>query len=558
MSRKCKNHPDSFCYICGQYTLAKEKRKLTIRICRMYQNYFGCHVGDLDKPWAPHICCLSCTVNLCAWANGKLLKMPFAIPMIWREQTDHINDCYFCATNIRGFSSKNKANIQYPNMKSAMRPVKHSEDFPIHEKQHPIDEDILLPSPCSIQSGEEMSDDDFVQKFYDQPHLISQAELNDLRRDLQLSKISAEMLGSRLKQWHLLAPESTITFNRRPNEFVNLYGENGNITFCLNIFALFEKFNHNYRPEDWLLFIDGSNSSLKAVLLHNNNLYPSVPVAFAPKTKETYEVLKCLLDCIRYNEHEWKICADLKVVALLMGLQLGYTKYCCFLCEWDSRDRKSHYVRKDWPMRLDYVTGQKNVNANNLVNPRNVTLPSLHIKLGLFKNFVKALNFESESFKHLKYKFPELSDAKIKEGIFIGPQIRYIMDDLHFDSLLNTTELSAWHSFIDVVKNVLATRVCTHSVESVRMMIDSFKNMGCNMSLKVHLIHSHLQFFMDNKAAVSDEHGERFHQDIAKFERRYKGKCIPSMLADYCWNLIRETEGNKRKSYRTNSFNKKA
>jgi hypothetical protein len=28
------------------------------------------------------------------------------------------------------------------------------------------------------------------------------------------------------------------------------------------------------------------------------------------------------------------------VIALLLGFQLGYTKYCCFLCEWDSRDKK--------------------------------------------------------------------------------------------------------------------------------------------------------------------------------------------------------------------------
>jgi hypothetical protein len=28
------------------------------------------------------------------------------------------------------------------------------------------------------------------------------------------------------------------------------------------------------------------------------------------------------------------------------GMQLGYTNYCCFLCEWDSWDEKNHYVNK--------------------------------------------------------------------------------------------------------------------------------------------------------------------------------------------------------------------
>ena len=42
------------------------------------------------------------------------------------------------------------------------------------------------------------------------------------------------------------------------------------------------------------------------------------------------------------------------------------------------------------------------------------------------------------------------------------------------------------------------------------------------MSLKVHFLHSHLPFFHENLGAVSDEHGERFHQDIAVIERGLK------------------------------------
>jgi hypothetical protein len=47
-----------------------------------------------------------------------------------------------------------------------------------------------------------------------------------------------------------------------------------------------------------------------------------------------------------------------------------------------------------------------------------------------------------------------------------------------------------------------------------------------------------LDFFPDNLGAVSDEHGERFHQDIAGMENQ--GKWSPSMLADYCWTLKRD------------------
>ncbi|GBM80409.1 hypothetical protein AVEN_166261-1 [Araneus ventricosus] len=61
--------------------------------------------------------------------------------------------------------------------------------------------------------------------------------------------------------------------------------------------------------------------------------------------------------------------------------------------------------------------------------------------------------------------------------------------------------------------------------------------MGCNMSLKIHFLHSHLDFFPENFGTVSDEHGERFHQDISNMGARYQGKRNPKMLADYCSTL---------------------
>ena len=61
--------------------------------------------------------------------------------------------------------------------------------------------------------------------------------------------------------------------------------------------------------------------------------------------------------------------------------------------------------------------------------------------------------------------------------------------------------------------------------------------MGCNMSLKIHFLDSHLDFLPPNLGAVSDENGEPFHQDILAMEKRYQGKLSSSMLADYCWTL---------------------
>jgi hypothetical protein len=81
---------------------------------------------------------------------------------------------------------------------------------------------------------------------------------------------------------------------------------------------------------------------LKAVLLHNGNVVLSIPVGYAAHTKETYENMKFFSTEIRYDEFQWKICGDLKVTAILLGMQLGYAKYCCFLCQWGIRARNFH------------------------------------------------------------------------------------------------------------------------------------------------------------------------------------------------------------------------
>ena len=49
--------------------------------------------------------------------------MSFGVPMVWREPKGHGNDCYFCSYNVSGFNMKNKHNIQYPNLPSAIRPI---------------------------------------------------------------------------------------------------------------------------------------------------------------------------------------------------------------------------------------------------------------------------------------------------------------------------------------------------------------------------------------------------------------------------------------------------
>ena len=99
--------------------------------------------------------------------------------------------------------------------------------------------------------------------------------------------------------------------------------------------------------------------------------------------------------------------------------------------------------KKDWGSRSTFFPGEHNLKENSLVVMNKVLLPPLHIKLGLMKNFVKALHKNGAAFQHLSTVFPGLSADKLKEGIFVGPQIREMLKDTDFGELLNLKELKA-------------------------------------------------------------------------------------------------------------------
>jgi hypothetical protein len=160
--------------------------------------------------------------------------------------------------------------------------------------------------------------------------------LNNLVRDLGLTKEKSEILGSRLKGKNLLAPGTTFYwFRNSEKEFQIFFRMEGQLVFCCDISALIHQLGEEtYDPNDWPLFIDSSKRSLKAVLLHNGNKFASIPVAHSIHLKETYANLQTVLEKIKYHEHEWYLCGDLKVSGILLGQQGGNTRFPFFLCEW--------------------------------------------------------------------------------------------------------------------------------------------------------------------------------------------------------------------------------
>jgi len=76
---------------------------------------------------------------------------------------------------------------------------------------------------------------------------------------------------------------------------------------------------------------------------------------------------------------------------------------------------------KKWPLRSETTPRQKNVAHPALGNKLFIYWPPLHIKLGLIKISVTAMDKESVEFVYLVQKFPELNEAKTKNGIFFCP-----------------------------------------------------------------------------------------------------------------------------------------
>jgi hypothetical protein len=542
--------------VCGEYTFKENRKPISAFVKRCYLAYFEVSLGDQDKTWAPHLVCKTCVEHLRQWTIGKRKSLKFGVPMVWREPKNHCDDCYFCLVNIKGINRKNKQNWKYPDLNSARRPVPHSDEIPIPlfnslpELLEDENEPSLSEGSDSLGRG---NDSDFEADLGN-PRRFNQAELNDLCRDLNLSKESSELLASRLNEKNLLNPGTNITFYRnRESDLLPFFSHENNLVFCNDVRGLLETIGLlEYKPDEWRLFIDSSKRSLKCVLLSNSNIYSAIPIGHSTTLKEEYETIALVLKKIKYKEHQWLICVDLKMVNVLLGQQSGYTKYPCFLCLWNSRSRDLHWVTKTWPLRNEMVPGNQNVINEPLVARDKIILPPLHIKLGLMKQFVKALNRDGRCFHYLIRKFPGSSLEKLKAGIFDGPQIRKLIHAQEFTASMNESESNAWLSFVEVVQNFLGNHKSLNYRELVENMLSAFHSLGCNMSIKLHYLYNHLDRFPENLGDFSEEQGERFHQDIKTIEERYQGRWDTHMMADYCWGLKRDCSDqvHARKSHK--------
>ena len=169
--------------------------------------------------------------------------------------------------NIKGFNRYKKKKWEYPDLKSVKRPVLHCESIPVPvftslPQLHDSDSEEPHALECSETSEGSCNE---YEESSSSPKQLTQQELNDLIKDLNLSKQGSELLASRLKEKNCLQPDAKITFYRnRETGILPFFIQDNDLVYCNNINGLLLKMKiPNYRPENWRLFINSSRRSLK-------------------------------------------------------------------------------------------------------------------------------------------------------------------------------------------------------------------------------------------------------------------------------------------------------
>ena len=92
---------------------------------------------------------------------------------------------------------------------------------------------------------------------------------------------------------------------------------------------------------------------------------------------------------------------------------------------------------------------------------------------------------------------------KLIGGIFVGPQIRRMLASEELEKQMSDLERNAGQAFRMIVEGFLGNHRRDDYSMVVSNLIESYGKLGCRMSLKLHFLHSHLDFFRDNSRNVS-------------------------------------------------------
>jgi len=104
----------------------------------------------------------------------------------------------------------------------------------------------------------------------------------------------------------------------------------------------------------------------------------------------------------------------------------------------------------------------------------------------------------------------------------VGPQIRKLFRDDMFNSLFQGDEKKARDTFRLASTNFFGNIRAENYKELIEAMLSLHHKLDCNMSLMIHMLHSHLDFFPDNCGMVSDEHSEIFMRKLQRWRKNIR------------------------------------
>ena len=90
---------------------------------------------------------------------------------------------------------------------------------------------------------------------------------------------------------------------KRHQTFSHFFSQYNRLCICNKVTSLFEAVGIICNRSEWCLFIESSSWSLKAVLLHNRNNYPPLPMAHSVHLKENYTSVEMLLSALKYEDY---------------------------------------------------------------------------------------------------------------------------------------------------------------------------------------------------------------------------------------------------------------
>ncbi len=155
---------------------------------------------------------------------------------------------------------KNKHNIIYPNLYSARRPIPHDDTlqipFPPQDRLDYIADEMETEGGALDGDQLQSMDPDYTFEEILEPKTFTQDEVNDLVRDLALSKEKAELLASRFKQKHLLNKNVLIChYLSRNFQLATFFKVDGLLCYCHDIIGPFTNLLQIHIASEWRLIL---------------------------------------------------------------------------------------------------------------------------------------------------------------------------------------------------------------------------------------------------------------------------------------------------------------